>query len=117
MYWVSGRSCRSEPAAPAALASYVRSERNIAARARFRRTALDERITPLSQRRNVNVDPVVPPIDAAGIEAEIVAFIRRKRGTQLFHVHRLKYMIVVQNKWFEKRHELDHFFELALLAR
>src|SRR4029077_6946257 len=91
-------------------------QRHTARRTGFQRTTLDERITPLSQGRNVDVDPVVPPIEAAGIEAEIGAFGWREGGAELFDVKRFENVFVVQDERLEERDEFDYFFEFAFAA-
>jgi hypothetical protein len=80
-------------------------------------TPFDERIAPLSQRRNVHVDPVVPPIDRARVVAEIGAFFRWQGSAQLLDVRCFKHVIVQQDERFEQRDELDHLFEFTLAAR
>src|SRR5579872_1637942 len=42
------------------------------------RAAFDERIAPLSQRRNVDIDPIIPPVDGARVEAEGLSFLWRQ---------------------------------------
>src|SRR6266581_2409766 len=48
--------------------------------ARFERAALHQRIAPPAQRRNVHVDPIVPPVDRFGREVEEWSFFRWQRG-------------------------------------
>ena len=80
-------------------------------------TALDQRIAPLAQRRNVHVDPVVPPIKRAGVVTEFGALVRGQSGAQPLDIRGLEYMIVIQDERFEQSHQLDHFLEVAFLAR
>ena len=91
------------PSAPAALASLRCRERHAAPRASFRRAAFDQRIAPLAQRRNVDVDPIVPPIERARVVAEIGAFVGGQSRAQPLHVRGLEDVVVVKNEWLEKR--------------
>src|SRR6185437_17056386 len=90
-------------------------EADIAPRAVFRLTPFDQRIAPLAQRRNVDIDPVVPPVDGARIVAEGGAFIRRQSCAQAFDVDGLEYVVVVENERLEKSDQLDHLLQFALL--
>ena len=78
-------------------------------------TTLDQRIAPLPQRWNVDVNPIIPPIYGASIVTEIGALARGKRCAQLLDVNGFKNMIVVQNERLEKRNQLDYSFEIAFL--
>ena len=48
----------------------LRGPIELAGRARFERASLHQRIAPAAQRRNVNVNPVVPPVNRFGVEFE-----------------------------------------------
>src|ERR1700690_1869616 len=109
--WVSGRLSRRRACRARSGGFVMARQRHTARGTGFQRTALDERITPLSQGRNVDVDPVVPPIEAAGIESEIGAFGEREGGAELFDVKSFEDVIVVEDEGLEKRDELDYFFE------
>ena len=37
---------------------------------RFQRASFNQRISPLAQRRNVNIDPVIPPVDRLRVVSE-----------------------------------------------
>ena len=76
----------------------LRGPVQLARRARFQRTALHQRIAPAPQRRNVNVDPVIPPVDRFRIELEQRALFGRQRGRKQSRVLALKDVLVVQNK-------------------
>ena len=86
------------------------SERNGTPGTRFRLASFDERITPLAQSGNVHVDPVIPPIEGAGIVAEVGLFVGRKGGAEAFDVGGLEDVIVVKDERFEEGDELDDFF-------
>ncbi len=94
----------------------ARCERHGAPGTRFQLASFDERITPLAQSGNVHVDPVIPPIEGAGIVAEVGLFVGRERGAEAFDVGGFKDMIVVEDEGLEERDELDDFFEFAFLA-
>src|SRR5580704_15883122 len=91
-------------------------ERHAALRASFRMTTLDQRIAPLPQRWNVDVDPIIPPIYGSSVVTEVGALASRKRCAQLLDVNGFKNVIVVQNERLEERNQLDYFFEIAFLA-
>src|SRR5579863_4016935 len=78
-------------------------DRHTAFWASFRMTALDERIAPLAQRWNVDIDPVIPPVDRTGIVTEIGVFAGWKCRAQLLDVNGFENVIVVQDERFEER--------------
>ena len=97
-------------------------ERASSATLRFSRggigASFDERIAPLSQCRNVHVDPIIPPVDAIACRNSNAArFVLRQHRAQAFYIRRLEHMIVVQNERLEQRDQFDHLFKFALLPR
>ena len=64
----------------------------------------------------MHVDPIIPPIESAGIVAEIGVFFGRERGAEPFHVGGFENVIVVQNERLEKRNQLDDSLEITFLA-
>ena len=64
----------------------------------------------------MDVDPIIPPIEGAGIVAEIGLFVGRESGAEAFDVGSFEDVIVVQDEGFEERDELDDFLEFAFLA-
>jgi len=75
--------------------------------ARFEGAALHERIAPPAQRRNVNVDPVVPPVDRFGGKIKNFFLFGRKHCGEQPCVFAFEDVLVVQN---ERLVELDQFF-------
>ena len=75
---------------------------------RFNGLAFDQRIHPPAQRRNVNVDPVVPPIDGVGFIAELRSLIRRQCGRKNFHVVGFEDLLVLQD---ERLVEINQLFD------
>ena len=116
VFWVSGRRCRRCARCSGGARFACARKRHVAPRAGFRRTPFDQRIAPLAQRRNVDIDPVVPPIERAGIVAEMA---RSSGGSAALSVPRWRpeYVVVVENERLKERDELDHFFQFALLPR
>ena len=74
---------------------------------RFKRAAFHQRIAPAAQRRDVHVDPVVPPVDRFGGEIEERTLVGRKHGGEQTRVLAFEDMFVVKNKWLV---EFDQFF-------
>src|ERR1700722_2324912 len=90
-----------------------RCERHRTPRWRLRSASFDERIAPLPQRRNVDIDPIIPPIEFAHIVAEFGALFGWKRRREPLDIFGFENVIVVQDKWLEERNELSNFIELA----
>ena len=67
----------------------------------FERSALDQRIRPLAQSGNMNVDPVLPPVNRASAIAESGLFFRHQRVRQLFDIVRGEVMLVQQDEGLE----------------
>ena len=83
---VSGRCCRSCACRSGGARFGARRERHAPPRASFHVDGpRSERIAPLAQRRNVDIDPVVPPIKRASVVAEgFGKLLRRQGGTERF---------------------------------
>src|SRR5207245_1747855 len=81
---------------------------------RFQRAALHQRIAPAAQRRNVHVDPVVPPVDRFGGKTEKCALFGRQSGREQPRIFRFEDVFVVEDEWLVKLDELLHTDELAL---
>jgi hypothetical protein len=64
----------------------------------------------------VDIDPIVPPVESAGIVAEFGLLVGRERGAEAFDVGSFEDVIVVKDEGLEQGDELDHFFEFAFLA-
>ena len=64
----------------------------------------------------MHVDPIIPPIEGAGIVAEIGLFVGRERGAEAFDVGGFENVIVVKDEGLEEGDQLDDFFEFAFLA-
>ena len=85
----------------------------LARRARLQRPPFHEWIAPTAQRRNVDVDPVVPPVDGFRIKREERVLLWRKRGRKQARIFALENMLVVQDEWFV---QLDEFFNTNQVA-
>ena len=108
---MSGRRRRSHTRGLRRHLFSVSRKRHAALGARLQLASFDERIAPLAQRRNVHVDPIIPPIERARVVTKIGSFIFRQRRPQAFDVRRFENMIVVQNERLEKRNQLDDFLQ------
>ena len=76
----------------------LRTPTDIAGRTRFKRAAFHQGIAPAAQCRDVDIDPVIPPIDGFRFERKGAAFVFRKRGGKQTSVFAFEYMFVVQNE-------------------
>ena len=65
-----------------------------ARRPRFQRTPFNQRIRPAPQRRNVNVDPVFPPVEPARVVPERLLLFRHQRVRKLLDIIGGKIMLV-----------------------
>src|SRR6202050_61160 len=94
----------------------ARRERHVTSRSSFHGTSFNQRIAPLAQRRNVDVDPVVPPVQGAGVVAEGFALLGRQVGAEALDIGGFKDVVVLEDERLEERDELDHFIQVAFLA-
>src|SRR5262249_18447638 len=69
-----------------------------ARRTRLQRPTLDQRISPAAQGRDVNVDPILPPVERARIVTKLSAFFGYERVVKFFNVLRHKIVLVKQNE-------------------
>jgi hypothetical protein len=46
----------------------------------FHRASLDERVNPTSQSRDVDINPIIPPVNGRRIITKSIPFISRKGG-------------------------------------
>ena len=67
----------------------------LARRARFQWTAFNQRISPLAQCRNVNIDPVLPPVDGSRVVSEGRFLFLHQRVRKLLHVVGDEVMLIV----------------------
>src|SRR5258707_13412876 len=65
---------------------------------RFKRFPFDQRITPLAQRGDVNVDPVVPPINGFRVVPKSGLLFGWQRGREYLYIGRIEHMLVVQDE-------------------
>ena len=82
----------------------------------FHRAPFDERIDPPAQRRDMDVNPIIPPVNGGRIVTKRRALFRRKRRGKQLHILSFEDLLVVQD---ERLVELDQFFdanEVAFLA-
>src|SRR5712691_5508340 len=113
----SGRSRRVRfglsRAVTAAPSSRHGLQRDIAAWAHFWRAPLDQRVTPPAQSRNMDVNPIFPPVNRGRIIAEGLALLFGERRGQQLDIFRLEHLLVLENKRLVK---LDQFFETLQVA-
>ena len=64
----------------------------------------------------MDVDPVIPPVEGAGIVAKVSLLVGGKRGAEALDVGGFEDVIVVEDEGFEKGDEFHDFFELTFLA-
>src|SRR5205807_10496390 len=77
----------------------------VARRPGFQRPAFDERIGPAAQGWNVDVNPVLPPDDRAGVIAELGPLLWKQGVREVLDMLRHKIMLVVQDEGLEKLDE------------
>ncbi len=81
---------------------------------RFQRTPFNQRIRPPPQCRNVNVNPILPPVEPRRVIAENLLLLRSQRLRKLLHIVRDKVMLVLQNKRLKQFHQFLHALQVAL---
>src|SRR5712692_4753715 len=91
-------------------------QRDIAARAHFRRAALDQRVTPPAQRWNMDVNPIFPPVNRGRIITEGLALLLRERRGQQLDIFRLKHLLVLENERLVKLAQSFEALQVAFLA-
>jgi len=84
---------RYEPA----LSSERPTKRNVAPRLSFRLPTFNQRIAPLSQCRDVHVDPVVPPVERSGVVLEKRALFGWQRFAQSLDICGFENVVVLQD--------------------
>ena len=85
--------------------------------ARFEWAAFHQRVAPAAQRWDVNINPVVPPVDGFRGEFEERTLVWREHGGKQPRVFAFEDVFVVQNK---RLVEFDQFFgadQVAFRAR
>src|SRR5207302_3512222 len=65
---------------------------------RLQRTPFDQRIRPLAQRRNVNVNPVLVPVQRGSVIAELLALFGDESMRKLFDVFGHEVMLIEKNE-------------------
>src|SRR3984893_11732200 len=85
-----------------------------ARRARFQRPSLDQRIRPPPECGNMNVDPIFPPIEQAGVIAKFCLLLRNQGMRQLLDVFGGEVMFVQEYEWLEELNEFFQSFQVAL---
>src|SRR6266496_651759 len=85
----------------------------LARRAGFQRPSFDQRIGPLAQSGNVNVNPVVPPVERRGVIGKGFTFMRNQSRRKFLHIFCDEVMFVEQDKRLK---EFNQFFELFQIA-
>src|ERR1700739_1457320 len=98
------------------LVGILRGRGKGAARALFRRAPFDERIDPAPQSRNVNVNPIIPPVNGGRIVAKGSALLRGKRGGKQLDVLGLEDLFVVQDEGLVQLAQLFNACQVSLLA-
>src|SRR5277367_394439 len=66
---------------------------------RFQRTPFHQRVAPAAQRWNMDINPIVPPVNRFRREAEDRLFVRRQCSGEQSGIFRFKNVFVVQNEW------------------
>src|SRR3981189_1917955 len=90
-----------------------RAPLHLARRARSQRSASHQRIAPAAQGGNVDIDPVVPPINGLRIESENFALFWSERRGKQARVFTFENVLVVQNERFVKFDELFRSIQVA----
>src|SRR5271155_440147 len=75
---------------------------------RLQRPSFDQRISPSPQRRNMHVDPVIPPIEHSRFVSKLFALLFHQRVRKLLHVVCREIMLVQKDEWLE---ELNQFLD------
>ena len=88
-------------------------QRESAMRTLFHRSPLDQRIHPPAQGGDVNVNPIIPPVNGGRIVTERRLLLRRKRRGKQLHILRFKNLLVMQN---ERLVKLDQFLDADEVA-
>src|SRR6266849_5841109 len=81
-------------------------QRDIAARAHFRRASLDQRVTPPAQSGNMDVNPIFPPVNRGRIIAGGLALLFREGCGQQLDIVRLEHLLVLENERLVKLDQL-----------
>src|SRR6202030_3180716 len=66
------------------------------------RTPLDQGIRPTAQCRYMDVDPVLPPVDAARIVAEVRPLFGSQRIGEFLHILGHEVVLIQEDKWLEQ---------------
>src|SRR5262249_50281274 len=82
----------------------------------FDRAAFDDRIRPFAQGRDMDVDPVIPPVDIVRVVAEGGALFFGQRGCMRLDVSRLADVFVVEYERLVKLDDLCDAVQVALSA-
>src|ERR1700722_7934162 len=109
--------CRGSASSTSHTPLAASQERNATPRLSLRLPAFYQRIAPLSQRRDVHIDPVVPPIERSRVIFESGALLGRKSFAHTLHVRGFENMIVFENEGLEQSDQLDDSFQISLLPR
>ena len=84
-----------------------------AVRTLFHRAPLDQRIDPPAQRRDMDVNPIIPPVNCGGIVSKRRALVRRKRRGKQLHILGFEDLLVMQDEGLV---ELDQLFDAGKVA-
>ena len=87
--------------------------RKNAPRPRFRRAPFDQRVHPPAQRGNMDVNPIIPPVNRGRIITEGRALVLGNRRRKQLHVFGFKHLLIVQDK---RLVEFDEFFDADQVA-
>src|SRR5215471_4241418 len=74
----------------------------------FQRAALNEGICPSPQRWNVNVDPILPPVERACVIRKLISFLGNESVGELLDIICGEVVLVKQNKGLK---QLDQLFD------
>ena len=88
-------------------------QRKSAVRTHFHRAPFDERVDPPAQGWNMDVNPIIPPVNGGRIVTKRLALFRRKRCGKQLHILSFKDLLVMQDK---RLVELDQLFDSSKVA-
>src|SRR5437762_7751893 len=80
----------------------------------FKWPALDQRISPFAQSWNVNVNPVIPPVERGGGIPKGFTLLQNQSRRKFFHIFCDEVMLVEQDKWLKELNQLFELFQIAV---
>src|ERR1700733_4618068 len=71
-------------------------------RTRLQWSSFDQRIRPSPQRRNMDVDPVIPPVEKLSLVSKLLALALFERIRELLHIVRREVVLIQQDEGLEQ---------------